>query len=169
MSPGRLRITYDGIYNETFVGTLTCSYLGGPDNMVQWLRGDSILENKTDKTLSVEGVVTGEKFTCRVTNMAGSDSTVRIIRPIVTSHPSDARANVNESVTFCCNITSYPPPIYQWQKVMGSLPASVKNSNNSCLVVSHVKFGDEGQYFCRGTSNNTHSSSRKALLTSEFC
>ena len=168
VSPALVKVSLRGKYNEKFVGQLECSFLGGRGNKVQWLRGDLLLENKTDNILNIEGVETGEMYTCTVSNLAGNSSDVRTIPPLVTLHPSHKQATVKESVIFCCNITSYPSPLYEWRKNKGPLPVSAQNSNTSCLTVSHVEFGDEGRYFCVGTSNNTRATSKRAILTGKW-
>ena len=159
------------IYSETDIAMLNCSHLGGPENTIQWLRDGSVLSGETQDTYITEGLlVAGQVFTCMVTNAAGEGiaDIVLNIAPVFSSHPRDVFRDVNQSALFCCSVRSYPPPQYEWFKVNGSLPASVETSTNSCLTVDQVSFGNEGRYYCIGTSNNISITSDPALLTSKL-
>ena len=169
---GSVNVTSSGeVYSETDTAVLNCSHLGGPDNTIQWLRDGSVLSGETQDTYVTEGLlVAGEVFTCMVTNAAGEGiaEIVLNIAPVFSSHPRDVFRDVNQSAVFCCSVHSYPPPQYEWFKVNGSLPASVETSTNSCLTVDQVSFGDEGKYYCIGTSNNISITSDTALLTGKL-
>ena len=155
-----------GIYNETYSGQLICSHLGGPGNTVRWLRGvEPVISEGTQNVLNINGVETGEIFTCIVSNPAGESSDRLIIRPLITLHPSHRQARVNQAVEFCCNASSYPPPQYEWFKIEGAFPDSAVDIGSRCLTLEIVTFGDEGSYFCSGTSNDVSAYSRRALLT----
>ena len=147
---------------------LTCLHLGGPGNKVQWKYSTQTEVNLTEEnnTLLVEGAVTGENFTCIVNNSAGSDQAVFVVRPLRKINPLHKNVQIKEEVTFCCNISSYPPPQYEWFK--GNSPSNpIENSSSSCLDLGPVQFGDEGYYYCVGSSNNESRESKKAKLTSE--
>ena len=172
MSPeGSVSVTSDKeVYGSGDTAELTCTHLGGPGNRVQWLRNGDLHAGEEDNTINIEELLTGEVFTCVVTNLAGEgrDDIVLNIAPTILSHPKNILTAVNRSVEFCCSISSYPPPLYQWFKVNGLLPPNVQTSNSSCLLTTPVSFGDEGEYFCIGTSNNLTITSSTALLTSEL-
>ena len=156
------------IYDIGDAAVLTCTHQGGPGNIIQWLRNGSLLQ-EAENTVVIETLVIGEVLTCIVTNPAGEsrDDIILNILPIISSQPSSIFAIVNQIVEICCSISSYPPPFYQWFKVNSSLPANTQTSESSCLIVNEVSFGDEGEYYCVGTSHNVSVTSLTALLTSE--
>lgn len=158
------------LYNDGEDAILTCNHLGGPGNTVQWLRNFSLLLQENKTTVKFERLVVGEVFMCTVTNLAGQghDDIVLNISPMVLSHPTSVLAVVNQSVEFCCNISSYPSPLYEWYMVDGSVPDNVENRNSNCLLVNQVSFGDEGEYYCIGSSNNVSVTSDVALLTGKL-
>ena len=170
MSPeGSVSVTSDKeIYDNGDSAVLTCTHLGGPGNIVQWLRNGSLEAGNANNTFAIEEVVIGEMFTCIVTNLAGEgrNDIVLNVAPIIISNPASIFTVVNQSVEFCCSISSYPPPLYEWFKVNGSLPANIEK--NSCLLMNQVSFGDEGEYYCVSTSNSLSITSKSAVLTSEF-
>ena len=160
-------------YSDKYSAVLTCHHSGGAGNKVQWLKGAKVNlteENDTllveNDTLHVEGAVTGENFTCIVNNSAGSDQAVFVVRPLRKENPSHKNVQINEEVALCCNIRSYPPPQYEWFKA-NSPSNPIENSSSSCLDLGPVQFGDEGYYYCEGSSNNESRKSKKAKLTSE--
>ena len=172
MSPeGSVSVTSDKeIYDNGDSAVLTCTHLGGPGNSIQWLRNGSLEAGNANNIFAIEEVVIGEMFTCIVTNLAGEgrNDIVLNVAPIIVSNPANNFTVVNQSVEFCCSISSYPPTLYEWFKVSGSLPANVEISNSSCLLVNQVSFGDEGEYYCVGTSNSLSITSSTAILTSEL-
>ena len=146
---------------------LTCTYLAGPGNTIQWLRGGVFLQRETENVSTIEGLVAGEVFTCIVINTAGTGQSDIIlnIEPEVSSDPTDIYIDVNQTAVFCCLVSSYPPAEYEWFKGDGVLPDSVVNSNNICITVERVSFGDEGEYYC---TNNITVESNTAWLTGEL-
>ena len=172
MSPtGSVSLTSDKeIYGIDNAAVLTCTHLGGPGNRITWLKNGFLLIGETESTVVIEMLVIGEFFTCIVTNSAGEgrDDIVLNIAPMISLQPTSVNTTVNQSIEICCGISSYPPPLYEWFKVNGSLPVNVETSNSSCLFVNQVSFGDEGEYYCVGTSSNVSISSNTALLTSEL-
>ena len=155
------------LYEPMDSAILICTHLGGPGNMIQWLRNGALQD--TEGVFRVDRLVVGEVITCRVVNTAGqgSDSLILRIAPVVTAHPTDVLATVNETATFCCGISSYPPAEYEWFKLNGSLPPTVDNTTQPCLNIN-ISFGDEGEYYCIGSSNNISVTSNAALLTGEL-
>ena len=169
MSPeGSVVLTADmEVYQRGDRAVLTCAHLGGPGNVIRWLRNDSLLAQETENELMIGDLIIGEVLTCTVSNAAGEESAsiVLNIAPVITSHPSDVLPIVSQAIEFCCEVSSHTLPEYEWFKVNGSLPASVEESNTACLTVSRVRFGDEGEYYCTGTSNGISVTSDTALLT----
>ena len=156
------------VYDKGDDAMLACTHQGGPGNTLQWLRDGKVLENATNTILTLTGVGIGEIFTCFVSNSAGEDSAniTLNIAPVVTSHPNNTHALVNESAVLCCFADAYPAPEYTWLKINGSLPVSAVTTEN-CLIISEISFGDEGDYICMATSNNITATSNPTILTSE--
>ena len=69
------------LVNQTNNITLTCTSMGGPDNMYQWFHGGILLPGGTTPTLTLNDVRASDEgdYMCRVSNVAGdgnSSSTV---------------------------------------------------------------------------------------------
>ena len=73
------------------------------------LRNGSLQPGEEDNTINLEELLTGEVFTCVVTNLAGEGrgDIVLNIAPTILSHPKNILTAVNQSVEFCCSISSY--------------------------------------------------------------
>ena len=156
------------VYYKGDDAMLACTHQGGPGNTLQWLKDGKLLQNATNTILTLTSVGIGEIYTCFVSNLAGEDSTniTLNIAPVITSHPNNTHALVNESVVLCCFADAYPAPEYTWIKINGSLPVSAVATEN-CLIISEVNFGDEGDYICMAISNNITATSNPATVTSE--
>ena len=62
--------------NQTDNITLTCTSMGGPDNMHQWFHGGILLPGGTTPTLTLNDVRASDEgdYMCRVSNIAGTGS-----------------------------------------------------------------------------------------------
>ena len=162
------------VYEEGDNVTFTCSSLGGPDNMIQWLKDGMVYggvisasENNltlTDITVAGDGGV----YTCVVSNAAGSDmaSVSLNIQPVFTVHPADQEIVSGDNVSFSCSAMAFPEPTYMWFREGGELPDSALGANSSMLVLDPAVFGDQGVYYCNATSSEVSVSSQPATLTS---
>ena len=129
--------------------TFTCSALGGPDNMFQWLEDgqDLLSESQSTLTLTTVNAMDGGVYTCVVNNTAGSDrSNITLyIQPYIVMEPeTEIRTIVGGSVTFNCEAMSFPTPNYLWEKLDD--PSFV--SLDQVLSFDNVTFGQEGSYRC---------------------
>ena len=64
------------LVNQTNNITLTCTSMGGPDNMYQWFHGGILLPGGTTPTLTLNDVRASDEgdYMCRVSNVAGDGS-----------------------------------------------------------------------------------------------
>ena len=162
------------IYEEGDNVTLTCLSLGGPDNMIQWLKDGMVyggLTSDTDDNLSLTDISVagdGGVYTCVVSNAAGSDmaSVSLNIQPVFTVHPADQEIVSGDNVSFNCSAISFPELTYMWSREGGKLPVSTLGANSSMLVLDPAVFGDQGVYLCNATSSGVSVSSQPATLTS---
>ena len=146
--------------------------LGGPENTFQWSLNGGDLVNETLSNLTLMQVTAGNggRYTCTVTNSAGSGSysTYVFISPMITLNPnSSSVSNGTEEVSFTCSATGFPEPDIEWFTENGPLPDTASGENTNTLTIAPVLFGDEGQYFCEATSNELTVQSESATLTSE--
>ena len=107
----------------------------------------------------------GGMYTCVAFNQAGSgNASVSLnIAPKIVVHPTNIHGEIGTAVTFFCHARAYPEPQYEWVKVGGALPESAKVQQFS-LHIPFVSVDDQGQYYCKATSNNITVSSNIATL-----
>ena len=61
------------LYDPNEPATLNCVASGGPNNTFMWFFDGELIENELDDTLALSEVEGGE-YTCRVSNVAGSEN-----------------------------------------------------------------------------------------------
>ena len=148
--------------------TLNCSAQGGPDNTYQWQQNGTDLDNETMQNLAITQISSadGGEYTCVVSNAAGNDSasTVLNVFPEIVLNPKDANATNGTVRMLVCEAEAFPEPQYQWMRVGGTFGENVVGVNSSLLVFNPVIFGDEGDYYCRATSNGVTVISDNATL-----
>ena len=142
--------------------TLTCSALGGPNNMFAWLH-EGMEINETTTTLTITGITVDEggDYMCIVTNAAGSGSTI-FIEPIIT-RADDILTRNGSSVKFVCEADGIPLPGITWQRLENGSYTTV--SESGAYHITPVVFGDEGDYLCVAISD-AGTASEIATLTS---
>ena len=71
------------------------------------------------------------------------------------------QAKVGDMVTFTCNATAFPAPLYSW---------STPNSNdfNTSTINLIASYSSTGRYICMVTSNGIIVESQPALLTGAY-
>ena len=69
------------LVNQTDNVTLTCTSMGGPDNMYQWFHGGILLPGGTTPTLTLNDVRASDEgdYMCRVSNIAGTGNNTLIV------------------------------------------------------------------------------------------
>jgi len=149
--------------------TLNCSAQGGPDNTYQWQQNGTDLDNETMQNLAITQIslADGGEYTCVVSNAAGSGSasTLLNVSPEIVLDPTDVNARNGTMHMLMCEAEAFPEPRYQWMHVGGTFGENVVGVNSSLLVFNPVIFGDEGDYYCRATSNGVTVTSDSATLT----
>ncbi len=134
--------------------SLTCTHSGGPDNTFHWLKDGQSL-NLTRSALTVEEVTAGNggRYTCIVTNAAGSASgdVILYIHPYITLQPLELVETQNGSIAnLTCEADGFPTPNITWIKYDSFTNRSVfvQVSRGVVLYFDPVIFGDEGYYGC---------------------
>ena len=89
--------------------------------------------------------------------------------PVITTHPNrEGNITVAEggNVTLICRATGGELLTYQWMRVSGSLPKSIKISNKGRrLTIHNITVSDSGQYYCNvGDSKGSVSSMRVQVI-----
>lgn len=85
--------------------------------------------------------------------------------PAVTSHPSSATKDVEESVTFSVSATGTPPLAYQWQENGGSGWTGISGETGTSLTIVSVDLIDAGDYRCLVGNACDTAESNAATLT----
>lgn len=80
----------------------------------------------------------------------GIDTVALYISPIVLIQPVDQYTQYSNSVELLCVGDSYPPPVYQWQKMN---PVTMEfetlvGKNASHLMFTSIEYDDNGIYRC---------------------
>ena len=157
------------IFNREDNVTFNCSAQGGPGNTYQWQRNGTDLDNETMETLTVSQIsaTDGGEYTCVVSNAAGNDSasTLLNVSPEIVLDPTDVSASNGTAFMLVCEAEAFPEPQYQWMRASGTFGENVAGVDSSMLVFNPVRFGDEGDYYCRATSNRLTVTSDSATVT----
>ena len=160
-----LNMTFNKGDNVTF----NCSAQGGPGNTYQWQWNGTELGNETAQALTVTQITvnSGGEYTCVVSNAAGSGSasTWLNVSPEMVSSPTNVSARNGTVHMLVCEAEAFPEPRYEWLHIGGTFSENVAGNNSSTLVFDPVIFGDEGDYYCRATSNGVAVISDNATLT----
>ena len=152
--------------------TLTCSGVGGPDNIYQWQFSGQDIDDETSTELDISNVnaSNGGDYSCVVSNAAGNSTitTSLFISPYFTSQPESIGGVNGSSVTLTCVAEAFPALEYQWRRIDAmSLSSNVMGEDSSMLKFDPLVFGDEGGYFCLATSQGTVIQSDNATVSSE--
>ena len=130
--------------------TLVCTAFGGPDNVFLWEMDENIIGNGSLLDLFAIDASYGGKYTCTVSNAAGTDSasTTLYVAPYIVTPLDKQTLTTNGSiVNISCDATGFPTPTVNW---VNRLAKAV--SSSSQLVFNSVIFGDEGLYHCVATT-----------------
>ena len=159
----------DATFNTGDNVTFNCLAQGGPGNTYQWQQNGTDLDNETMQTLAISQIsaLDGGKYTCVVSNAAGNDSasTLLNVSPEIVLDPTDVNATNGTVHMLMCEAEAFPEPQYQWIRVGGMFGENVFGVDSNLLVFDPVIFGDEGDYYCRATSNGITVISDNATLT----
>ena len=133
--------------------TLSCSSLGGPNNIFQWQKDEEVVANDTILTLVDIDASSGGDYTCTVSNLAGNDSatTTLYVAPYFVTQPMNVETSNGEGVNITCEAEAFPNPQYLWMKNGGSemiREGVVIDDTPNSLRFRPVAFGDEGGYNC---------------------
>ena len=136
----------------------TCELKGGPDNNVQWFKGNfqpgnvpNLNETDVDYTISnITSVSIGGNYTCLVVNLAGNDSaTVTLyIQPEITLQPLNVTTTARSNVNLTCDADGFPLPSFSWEKDGERFVGDQGNYINKTLSFKPIMFFDEGRYQC---------------------
>ncbi len=153
--------------------TINCTSLGGPGNSYRWQVNGSDIMNETSSQLilSSVAVATGGEYICSVNNTAGMDnaSTYLFISPNITTQPVSMNATNGSTISLMCVAEAFPFPEYQWGRVDdgSEIRNDITGQNSTMLNFTFLVFGDEGDYYCNVTSENSMVQSEVGTITSK--
>ena len=122
----------------------------------QWSFNDDILPDQNTSILYLTNVNAshGGTYTCMPFNSAGNDSrtTEVFISPYFVTLPQSLDASNGSQQALTCPAEAFPDPVYQWEKLDGTIRSGVTGDMDTRLEFSPVMFGDEGMYYCNASS-----------------
>jgi len=84
---------------------------------------------------------------------------------IANTSPATATDVVGSQVTFTASIAGAAPLTYQWQKVVGSVPANIAGATGQTLTLNNLQLGDTASYQLRATNPQGTVTSAPGKLT----
>ena len=136
--------------------------------MYQWQFNGSDITGEISSMLILPSVQAsnGGMYTCVVTNTAGSDedSTFLYISPYFVTQPMDVLTTNGSSITLLCEAEAFPSPAIQWRRADREPIRNGIDTHVPMLVIDHVIFGDEGNYYCTASSQNVTIHSHDATV-----
>ena len=132
--------------------TLFCSSEGGPNNTYEWRKGQILLDNEVDDTMTLYNIdnTSAGNYSCTVSNPAGQDSIsiFVFIQPYIVNPLAESVQVFNgSSVNITCEADGFPRPNVSWMN------ESTKVSNTSLLNFDPVLVTNQGLYRCVATIN----------------
>ena len=141
--------------------------------MYHWFKDGLILKNETKPMLRVTPISgsDGGTYTCVVTNAAGngSASATLYITPTIVIQPTNISVVVGTTGNLTCVAEAFPPPLYMWDHLDGSIAPSIAGRNGNVLIFNTVSLADMGKYVCIVTSNGTVRSNIAYLNGEQYC
>ena len=151
-----------------------CTAKGGPNTIYQWIKGrnplspmtpplniTSVLNTLTvvsnESTLVLESIEgdDGGEYTCIAINEAGfdNDTVYLLVQPEIITQPQDAYLNAGSDLSLTCIADSFPPPIYQWERMNRTTGVFVpipdeEGGNTSNLTIIEIPYQIYGTFRC---------------------
>ena len=90
-----------------------------------------------------------------------------VISAITVGNNSNGPVTVAEgsNVMLRCEVTGGGTLNYQWRRVSGSLPKSVRGRNTKSLTIRNIAVSDSGQYYCEVDNEGDSVSSLRVEVT----
>ena len=159
----------NNIFNFKDNATFTCSFLGGLNNTIVWRKNGQELVGEEDPQLFITDLSSsdGGLYTCTVSNAAGSgsDNTSLFVAPYFIEHPNEILSTNGTVENFTCLAEAFPEPTYNWRRTDNrAIRSIIEGKTDPILNFDPIIFGDEGSYYCEGTSINVTRASLRAIL-----
>jgi formylglycine-generating enzyme required for sulfatase activity len=158
------------VVSEGEQATFSVTYIGNFPLIVMWLKNDSILSDIFSSfyiTPPLKYTDNGSKYTCIITNNAGSFKsepavlTVKLNPPKITSHPLNQSVHIGGRAIFGCSATGTLLK-YQWKKN----GIDIDNANLALYTTPELTSEDNGAEYCCYVKNPSDSVvSKNAKLT----
>ena len=133
-----------------------------------------------ESTLVLESIVgvNGGEYTCIAINEAGfdNDTVYLLVQPeIITQPPQDVYLNAGNDLSLTCIADSFPPPMYQWERmnrttgVFVPIPAEF-GGNTSNLTIPEIPYQIYGTFRCVASAPmiEVNSTSNEVLVTGKY-
>lgn len=138
----------DEVVNEGGAVTYAVAAAGAPPLSYQWWFNGTLLDGRTNATLTLTNLLAGQTGTyeVRVANPFGqvtSEGSLLVVSPVqLLSVPAAATVAAGSNVVLTVSAIGSPPPIYHWRLNGVLIPGAVYPS----LVLSNVSARDGGSY-----------------------
>ena len=138
-----------------------------------WRRNGKTISKSTFGAFSIDAVTKDDEgaYVCEVSNNKGNTlSNVTIVRihskPVITEHPQPHRVVFRSQipVTFKCNATAEPLPIFQWFFQSKNASTIRINETRPVLYIADPRLNQEGYYFCEASNEHGRAVSQRARL-----
>ena len=110
-----------------------------------------------ESTLVLESIVgdDGGEYTCIAINEAGfdNDTVYLLVQPEIITQPQDAYLNAGSDLSLTCIADSFPPPIYQWERMNRTTGVFIpipdeEGGNTSNLTIIEIPYQIYGTFRC---------------------
>lgn len=94
----------------------------------------------------------GKQYNVTISNIAGTEkiSTYVYFKSQITQQPSNIVTDINKQQLFSINVTGFPLPTIQWQKLSEATGQfeDIPGQNEAQIIFPSVTYNDDGSYRC---------------------
>jgi len=166
--------------NESNTAVFFCSVSGNPGAQLSWIKlNGSLPINRTKVSsgglLQIKDVRLEDagKYRCVARNILGSDEELSTLiiqsKPRISLSLGPLHVENNKKVALPeCHVTSFPPAVITWSKVLGELTQTRAVSKDGHLSIMNAQKTDSGLYKCKASNILGHESAVTQLVVVEL-